>query len=735
VAEAATVRQPELEEEVVDLRQILRTLQRRWKVVAGVTFLTLIAALGYLRTAPRIYEATSIIRLQQEMQPFTLTNILMSASRQQPQIDLKTIERLVTTRITAREVVRILKGRNLRAIERLLRANSTLHEALKIADKKTNNRDKLDELAVEAILKAIKTKTIEPDLVEIRIRHPDPEIAMLLANSIAEAMVLRSTREAQRDATQERRYIEQSLKTLEQQLRDLEAKITREKKQLGVVDILKETEALVTSLQTYELEWYNALAQRDAAKSEVERLRHQVEREQPIISVDVLKEDPLFKQMRDQLVALELERARLLASFTPEHPEVQQVEERINALREAFSKQARQLVKEREIAPNPAFQLLYQQLVTAEANLFAAEARLQALSKFLPELRKRLESLPENQRRLGALLRKAQATEQVYTNLLLRLEEARIREVTKAGNLVIADLASIPTEPVSPRPLLTLVLSLVLGMFLGVIAAFLLESLNETVTTTEEVQERLGIPVLANIPKTRPELTHQYILDLMASRRSAAEAVRSLRANLKFLSREKPIKVLLVTSTAPGEGKTFLSTALAIAWAQSGHKTVLVDFDLRRPQVHECVGLGNEKGLSNLLVGTATLDDVLQKTPLKNLKVITSGPLPPNPAELLDSEQIAQILGELRKQADVIVLDTPPILTVSDTSLLVPYSDGVIAVVVPGQTLRPMLRQLKEQVALAQGHLIGAVFNKVTPAHGGYYRYYHYYSRYYGESE
>jgi len=735
VAEAATVRQPELEEEVVDLRQILRTLQRRWKVVAGVAFLTLIAALGYLRTAPRIYEATSIIRLQQEMQPFTLTNILMSASRQQPQIDLKTIERLVTTRITAQEAVRILKGKKLRAIERLLRANSTLHEALKIADKKTNNRDKLDELAVEAVLKAIKTKTIEPDLVEIRVRHPDPEIAMLLANSIAEAMVLRSTREAQRDATQERRYIEQSLKTLEQQLRDLEAKITREKKQLGVVDILKETEALVTSLQTYELEWYNALAQRDAAKSEVERLRHQVEKEQPIISVDVLKEDPLFKQMRDQLVALELERARLLASFTPEHPEVQQVEERINALREAFSKQARQLVKEREIAPNPAFQLLYQQLVTAEANLFAAEARLQALSKFLPELRKRLESLPENQRRLGALLRKAQATEQVYTNLLLRLEEARIREVTRAGNLVIADLASIPTEPVSPRPLLTLALSLVLGMFLGVIAAFLLESLNETVTTTEEVQERLGIPVLANIPKTRPELTHQYILDLMASRRSAAEAVRSLRANLKFLSREKPLKVLLVTSTAPGEGKTFLSTALAIAWAQSGHKTVLVDFDLRRPQVHECVGLGNEKGLSNLLVGTATLDDVLQKTPLKNLKVITSGPLPPNPAELLDSEQIAQILGELRKQADVIVLDTPPILTVSDTSLLVPYSDGVIAVVVPGQTLRPMLRQLKEQVALAQGHLIGAVFNKVTPAHGGYYRYYHYYSRYYGESE
>lgn len=732
MAEAITTQSPEATEEVVDLKQILRTLQRRWKVIVGIMLLTVIATLGYLRAAPHIYEAISIIRLQQATQLPALTGILPSASRQRPQIDLKTIERLVSTRMTAQEAVRILKARNLKAIERLLRANSKLQEALKIAIDKAGGRDKLEEIAAGVILKAIKTKAIEPDLVEIRIRHSDPKIAMLIANSVAEAMVLRLTREAQRDVTQERRYIEQSLKTLEQQLKNLEAQIAQEKKRLSVVDIPKETEALVTALRTYELERHNAQAQRDAAAAEVERLRSQIEKEQPIVSVDVLKEDPLFKQMRDQLVSLELERARLLALFTPEHPEAQQVEERVSALRETLAKQARQLVKEREIAPNPAYQLLYQQLMTAEANLFASEARLQALDRFLPELRKRMESLPENQRRLGALLRKAQATEQVYTNLLMRLEEARIREVSETGNLVIADLAAIPHEPVSPRPLLSLALALILGAVLGVMAALVLEGLNETVTTTDEVQQRFGIPVLASIPKTRPELTHEHILDLMASRRSAAEAVRSLRANLKFLSRGKPLKVLLVTSTAPGEGKTFLSTALAIAWAQSGHKTILVDFDLRHPQVHERLGLENKRGLSNLLIGTAFLDEVIQRTPLKNLQAITSGPLPPNPAELLDSEQIAKIMSELRERADVIVMDSPPILTVSDTSLVVPYSDGVITLIVPGQTLRPMLRELKDQVALAQGRLIGAAFNKVTPAHGGYYRYY---SRYYGERE
>ncbi|MCS7263798.1 MAG: polysaccharide biosynthesis tyrosine autokinase [Armatimonadetes bacterium] len=727
---------PEVSEEVIDLKQIIRILKRRWAVIVGSPLLLFIFALGYLRAAPRIYEAVSIVRVQQEISPIALTGLPMSPTRQSQQIDLKTVERLVATRLTAQEAVRILKVKNSKVMERLMGVNLGANDALLIGKDRKGSPINPEQLAIEAVMKSVRTKALEPDLVEIRIRNTDPELASLIANGVAEAMVQRFTREAQRDATQERQYIERSLKTLEQQLKDLEAKIANEKKRLGIVDIPKETETLITTLRNYELEWHNAQAQREAATMEVDRLRMQIEKEQPVVSVDVLKEDPLFKQMRDQLVALELERARLLASFTPEHPDVQQVEERINALKQSITKHARQLVKEREVAPNPAYQLLYQQLITAEANKFAAEARLQALDKFLPELRRRLEELPENQRRLGSLLRKAQATEQVYTNLLLRLEEARIREVTKTGNLVIADLASTPQEPISPRPLLTLSLSFALGLMLGVATAFVLEGLNETVTSSEEVQDRLGIPVLASIPKTRPELTHQYILDLMASRRSAAESVRGLRANLKFLSRERPIKVLLVTSTAPGEGKTFLSTSLAIAWAQSGHKTILVDFDLRRPQVHECLGLSNDKGLSNLLVGTASLDEVLQKTPLKNLKTITSGPLPPNPAELLDSEQIDQILKDLRERADIVVLDTPPILTVSDTSLLVPYSDGVIAVVVLGQTLKPMLKKLKEQVAIAQGRLIGAVINKVTTAHGGYYRYYYrYYSRYYGEAE
>jgi capsular exopolysaccharide synthesis family protein len=417
--------------------------------------------------------------------------------------------------------------------------------------------------------------------------------------------------------------------------------------------------------------------------------------------------------------------------FTPEHPEVQQVEERIKALRQALTKQARQLVvKEREILPNPTYQLFAQQLMIAEADRFAAEARLRALNRFLPEIRKRLKTLPENQLRLGELTRKAQTTEQVFTNLLLRLEEARIREVTRVGSLTIADFATVPQRPIFPRRSFILAFALFLGVALGIFVALVVDRTSEAVTSAEEVKELLDVPVLASVPRIR-DLTNANILDLMASRRFFAEIVRTLRANIDFLRRNKPLKVFLITSMAPIEGKTTIATSLAIAWAQAGYDTILVDFDLPRPSIHEFLNLSNEKGLTDLLTGTAGIDEIIQETSLKFLKVITIGSSFTN--IILNNKQIEHILNNLRERAEIVIIDSAPIAGVSDTTLLIPRVDGVIAVVGLGEVTRPMLRELREQVRLAEGNLLGVVLNKVTPEHGSYYYYYRYYHRYYSQ--
>ena len=710
---------PETAEEFIGLRQITRAIKRRRKIVIAISALIVIGTLGYLRTIPPIYEAVSVVRIQQTTPPLLL-QLQPSPQPQLQSMDLRTAARLVITRLTIREAVQILrrKDKKDRVMERLVRMD--------------NVRNISDDLAVEVILSSIQVKTVEPDLVEIHVTHSDPKIAAMIANSVAIAATQRSLREAQRDALRERLYIQQNLRKLGEQLKEIEKEIAQEKKRLGIVDLPEEVKMLLETIRNYESDYKNAQSQLEAARVQISRLQQQIKQIRPIVTVDVelLKEDPIFKQMSEQLAALEVERARLLALFTPEHPEVQQVEERIKALRQALTKQARQLVvKEREILPNPTYQLFAQQLMIAEADRFAAEARLRALNRFLPEIRKRLKTLPENQLRLGELTRKAQTTEQVFTNLLLRLEEARIREVTRVGSLTIADFATVPQRPIFPRRSFILAFALFLGVALGIFVALVVDRTSEAVTSAEEVKELLDVPVLASVPRIR-DLTNANILDLMASRRFFAEIVRTLRANIDFLRRNKPLKVFLITSMAPIEGKTTIATSLAIAWAQAGYDTILVDFDLPRPSIHEFLNLSNEKGLTDLLTGTAGIDEIIQETSLKFLKVITIGSSFTN--IILNNKQIEHILNNLRERAEIVIIDSAPIAGVSDTTLLIPRVDGVIAVVGLGEVTRPMLRELREQVRLAEGNLLGVVLNKVTPEHGSYY-YYRYYHRYYSQ--
>jgi len=715
-----TNQEPVITEEFIGLKQIVRIIRRRRRIVIAIVVMALVSALGYLRTTPPIYEAVSVVRIQQTTPPLVLQPL--PQQQQSQSMDLKTAARLVTTRLTIREAVQILKQKKEkdRVMERLVRMD--------------NVKNIPDDLAVEVILSSLQVKTVEPDLVEIHAMHSDPKVAAMIANSVAIAVTQRSLREAQKDAMQERLYIQQSLRNLERQLKEIEEKIAQEKKRLGIVDLPEEVKTLLETIRNYELDYKNAQSQLEAATAQINRLQQQIKQIRPIVTVDVelLKEDPVFKQMSEQLAALEVERARLLALFTSEHPEVQQVEERIKALRQALAKQARQLtVKDREVLPNPAYQLLVQQLMTTEADRFAAKARLQALDKFLPKLRERLKALPDSQLRLSELTRKAQATEQVFTNLLLRLEEARIREVTRVGSLTIADFATIPQRPVFPRRSFILAFALFLGIALGVFVALVVDKLSETVTSAEEVKEILDVLVLGNIPKVR-DLSTMNILDLMASRRLFAEGIRSLRANVEFLRKNKPLKVFLITSAAPAEGKTAIATSLAIAWAQAGYNTILVDFDLPRPSIHEVLNLSTEKGLTDFLIGSAGIDEIIQETSLKFLKAITIGPSLTN--IVLNNKQVEQILNNLKERAEIVIIDSAPVAGVSDTALLISRVDGVIAVVALGEVTRPMLRELREQVRLAEGNLLGVVLNKVTPEHGSYYYYYYrYYHRYYSQ--
>ncbi|HVW81539.1 MAG TPA: polysaccharide biosynthesis tyrosine autokinase [Mycobacteriales bacterium] len=282
--------------------------------------------------------------------------------------------------------------------------------------------------------------------------------------------------------------------------------------------------------------------------------------------------------------------------------------------------------------------------------------------------------------------------------------------------------AGLPTSPVSPRPTLDLVVGLILGLGGGLAVTALLEALDRTIKTVAQADVVMSAPLLGVVPRR-----HGGTLVLTPdSTRAAGEPYRSLRAAVRFLDPDKPLRTLLVTSPMPGDGKTTTAANLAVALALAGDRVVVVDADLRRAQLASAYGLERSIGLTSLVLGHATLADALQDWH-PNLKVLASGPIPPNPSEILGSQFVNSVLKELSSIADIVVIDAPPILPVADAVALAPQVDGVVLVVRHGTTVRGAAAAARRRLDAVGARTVGYVFNAVPRAESrGYYLDYRY---------
>jgi succinoglycan biosynthesis transport protein ExoP len=302
-----------------------------------------------------------------------------------------------------------------------------------------------------------------------------------------------------------------------------------------------------------------------------------------------------------------------------------------------------------------------------------------------------------------------------------------------ANLLTVVDPAAPPEEPASPRVLLNTIIAALVGLLLALGVAFLLDYLDDTVKSTDDVETVAGLPTLGTIAKMRggKDRSEIYRLaTLLYHRAPVAEAYRSLRTNIEFAAVDAPVQTLLVTSAIPGEGKTTTAANVAVVFAQAGRRTLLLDADFRKPGVHRIFDLPNAHGLSSLLRSDATrLDDVAQPTEQENLRVITTGPLPPNPAELLGSLRMRTILDRLAGAADLVVIDSPPLQAVTDAVLLSSIADGTLLVIDAGRTRRGAVRRGREGLAQAGARVLGVALNRLSErSSGGYY--YDYYGAY-----
>ncbi len=396
--------------------------------------------------------------------------------------------------------------------------------------------------------------------------------------------------------------------------------------------------------------------------------------------------------------------------------------QRAKALADAI---ARQLIIQSPSTPASGSQ---QDLAFVQQQLADLKGKIEGAQEEIRKLKAELDAatsarrIQDLQNQISVLEGKITGWQNTYAQLLTFVQGGQINVLT------VVEEAAVPMAPISPNVPMNVLLASTIGLVLAVGGAFLIEYIDDTVKTPDDVARTANLPILGAIARFGGDDYPQKLIAAQHPRSPIVEAYRVLRTNIQFSTIDKPLRTLMVTSPGPVEGKSVTLANLAVVMAQSGLRVIVVDSDLRRPVLHKIFGLPNEHGLSNaILQANPGVTEHLQDTPVENLRVLTSGPIPPNPAELLGSERMQAVIEELKGEADLVLFDSPPALVVADAAILGTRTDGALVVYDAGHTRRSAARQAVEELRRVQVNPLGVVLNRLSRRRGGYYYYYHYY--------
>ena len=564
------------------------------------------------------------------------------------------------------------------------------------------------------------------NIITITASSTEPGTAQLLANNVAKVYVDHNLAEARSSAHKGRVFLEGQQGKVTDALEHASKALRNYQMESGVVSLDAATAKQVETLATLESNIIASKTEKSANDARARQLRQQLaQTDANIVSGSQIVVNPAVQKLQESVTDLTVERAGLLKDYAPTSVKVRAIDAQINLAAAREKTLVRNILSSKSINVNPVYQQLLGGLADAEGQALASAARVAGLERSVQDQRAVLHSLPEEQYVLAQLQRDVSVKEKTYLALQDRYQQLRIAEESTLANAQVLEPALLPGAPVSPKVKLNMILAVLVGLMLGIGAAALQEALDDAIWTGEDVERELGLPLLGLVHNISDP--NERSLLRAGPMSGVSEAFRLIRSNIKFMAVDKEMRTLMVTSATKGEGKSTTACNLAIALAQDGKKVTLVDTDLRRPSVHKQFGIPNTAGLTNAIVSAAPLAEVEHDVDIENLRVITAGPIPPNPAELLDTARFAHIVEELQTTNDIVVFDAPPVLGVADSSVLGGRMDGVVMVVSAGGVERGAARRTVQMLQQARAHLLGVVLNKMDEQNGGYYYNYYYY--------
>lgn len=581
---------------------------------------------------------------------------------------------------------------------------------------------------------SVRDKT---NVVDVTFKSGDPVLAAQVANALVEEFQRFSERSAQEQARRRRIFMEEQLAQTDSALARAQLALTRFREDAQLFSTRELLAAQQAGLMELQIRREELAVDRSIYRSLLEQLSEAEQGDhgiQTLVSAPAMATNPVIASLYQQLVRYESALDSITAGdwgSAPSNPDVQRLTSLAAGARENLAS-------------------------AIESQVAALNARIAALDDLRQRNARELASLPPTEAEEARLVQLLETTRLMADQLREEYQRARIAEAVEAGQVQILDRAAVPTRPIGVSKQVKLALALILGLLIGAAVAFLREQTNKSLRGKDDVERTLRIPGLAVIPQilsTSPRRrllpysltkwlqpperngkTRARMLIADTARQSGgAEAYRTLRTNLLFSQTTRPFGRIVITSTSPGEGKTTTAANVAITFAQQDMRVLLMECDLRRPQIHAAFDLEREPGLTNILLGQMEPDDVIRQTRVEGLDVVTCGALPPNPAELLGGPRMREVLEHYGAAYDLVLIDSPPLLGASDAAVLGADADGVLLVVRAGATERGAARAAMQQLHNVDARVLGAVLNDPdakVPGYGG-----HFYYEYYGAVE
>ena len=702
-------------EERLSLMDVWRVLMKRIFIILAVTAISLAGAAIYtFRTQP-VYESVSRI----EVKPNNSPNVGLESLINEEAAGAESASALQTEILVLQSNSVMLQTAQSLDLLKLVRSaeqkESKAGESIPSGEMTTAER-----IALIGLIKGGLQVQIVPStqMVDIRYRNNDPKLATDVVNKLVDTYVDEDLRSKFDNTMRVSVWLQKQLESLKQSAGDAQRQLADYQKQHNIVGTTETSNLTMQNLAQISGDLETAEADRIMKEA---RMR-EFESQDPDL-VALMGDNPELSSLRGQLTGLQTQRADLASKYGEHHPRMQELNAQIDKVQTSINSEV----------------TLARRQVSDE---YTGSLRLEEM------LQKRLDAQKEDAYRLNedeaqyAILRhEAELNRDLYDTLQMRLKEASVTAGLSATNITVVDRAQVPLEPVAPRKTLAMMMGLTGGLLCGIVLAFMVESIDDTLQTSEEVENVSTLASLATIPHILgeagkrkrkatddplPEGAHaQQLIALHSSKSHAAEAYRGLRSSLLLSSIDRPPRVIVVTSAFPGEGKTTTAVNLAIVLAQRGERVLLVDADLRRGSLDRVFKLEEKNfGLSTVLTQPAVYRELACPLPeLPMLRVLPTGPRPPNPAEMLSSNRMEEQLHQWTQEFDRVVLDTAPVLAVSDTQAMAALADTVILVARAGMTRKRALVRARDLLWRINAPIAGVVVNDVDMRLENFYTY------------